>query len=435
VSVSEASRSLWHNRRFRYYWAGQTISQFGDRITELALPLIAVIILRASPAQVGMVTAAVWLPYLISLFVGSWVDQQSKKRRIQVLADVERAIVLLSVPLAYAWGVLSIYQLFAVALLTGLGEVFFHTAYPTVFVNLVPREAYVEANSKLSSTRSLSFIAGPAVGGILIQVVSAPVAVCLDAASFLASALFIGQIPMEEPITGPDQADPLFRRAIQGVRFLLRHRFLRATLACASTVNFFGFVGSALIVLFASRTLGLPAGLIGVAFGVGATGGLAGAIVAPLLARRFGMGRIIIAGSLLFPGALAVPVLAAGPTLVKMIVLAFAEFISGLGVMLFDVNLNSLQTAVTPDDMRSRVAGAFSTINYGVRPFGAVLGGVLGGVIGLRPTLLVAALGGALSCLWLLRSPVRRVRTLGELDFVDPHTGLPLAPEPPAEMS
>jgi MFS family permease len=212
------------------------------------------------------------------------------------------------------------------------------------------------------------------------------------------------------------------------MHFLVHHRFLRATLGCASTVNFFSFMGSALLVLFASRSLGLSAGLIGLAFGIGATGGLVGALSAPRLARRFGTGLMIIIGAIVFPAALAVPVLAAGPTLIKMMVLAVAEFLSGVGVMWFDVNLNSLQASVTPDGMRSRVAGAFSTINYGVRPFGAVIGGLLGTVIGLRPTLIVAAVGGALSCLWLIRSPVRGVGDLVELDAIDPHTGLPLVP-------
>jgi MFS family permease len=136
------------------------------------------------------------------------------------------------------------------------------------------------------------------------------------------------------------------------------------------------------------------------------------------------MGVVILVGAIVFPGAFAVAALATGPTLAKMMVLALGEFVSGVGVMLFDVNLNSLQTAVTPDGMRSRAAGAFSTINYGVRPFGAVVGGLLGATIGVRPTLIIAAVGGALSCLWLLPSPIWRVRGLAELDDVDPHTGL-----------
>jgi MFS family permease len=427
MTVAGSPPSLWRDTRFRSYWAGQAISQFGDRITELALPLIAVVILDASPSQVGLLTAAVWLPYFISLFVGSWVDHQQKKRRLLVAADLARAGVLISLPLAYAFDVVTLAQLFVVALLTGLGEVFFNTAYPTVFVNLVPREAYIDANSKFSTTRSASFIAGPAVGGLLIEILTAPVAVLVDAVSFLASAFLIGRIPMTERELDLDETASLWRRSIEGMRFLLRHRFLRSTLACASTVNFFSFVGSALLVLFASRALGLSAGLIGTAFGIGATGGVMGALIAPRLARRFGMGVIIIIGAIIFPAALAVPVLATGPTLAKMAVLAAAEFVSGVGVMLFDVNLNSLQTSVTPDGMRSRVSGAFSTINYGVRPLGAVVGGLLGTVIGLRPTLIVAAVGGALSCLWLLRSPVRSVRSLRDVDGIDPYTGLPAA--------
>jgi MFS family permease len=389
--------------------------------------LIAVVTLKASPAQVGLLTAAVWLPYLVSLLVGSWVDHQRQKRRLLVIADLARAAVLVSLPLAYAFGVVSLFQLFALALLTGLGQVFFNTAYPTVFVDLVPRAAYIEANSKFSTTRSVSFIAGPAVGGLLIQILTAPVAVIVDAVSFLASAFLVGRIPMTEAELEVDTSVSLWRRAIEGMRFLVHHRFLRVTLASATTVNFFSFVGSALLILFASRTLGLSAGLIGTAFGIGATGGLVGALAAPRLAQRFGIGTIIIAGAIIFPAALAVPVLAAGSTLAKMIVLAFAEFLSGVGVMLFDVNLNSLQTSVTPDGMRSRVSGAFSTINYGVRPFGAVVGGLLGSTIGLRPTLIMAAVGGALSCLWLLPSPIKRVRGLPELDAIDPYTGLPAA--------
>jgi MFS family permease len=434
VTTTAPPASLWRDARFRSYWAGQAISQFGDRVTELALPLIAVVILKASPAQVGLLTAAVWLPYLISLLVGSWVDHQRQKRRLLVIADLARAVVLMSLPIAYAFRAVTLLQLFAVALLTGLGQVFFNTAYPTVFVNLVPREAYIDANSKFSTTRSISFIAGPAVGGLLIQILTAPVAVIVDAISFLASAFLVGRIPMTERELHVDDSVSLWRRAIEGMTFLVHHRYLRVTLACATTVNFFSFVGSALLVLFASRTLGLSAGLIGTAFGIGATGGLVGALAAPRLAERFGMGTIIIAGAIIFPAALAVPVLAAGPTLAKMSVLAIAEFFSGVGVMLFDVNLNSLQTSVTPDGMRSRVAGAFSTINYGVRPFGAVVGGVLGSGIGLRPTLIVAATGGALSCLWLLPSPIRRVKGLAELDAIDPYTGLS-APGDPSSVS
>ncbi len=169
------------------------------------------------------------------------------------------------------------------------------------------------------------------------------------------------------------------------------------------------------MILFASRELGLGAGAIGLAFGIGATGGLVGAVAAPRLAGWLGVGPVICFGAVVFPLPIALIPLAHGPLLADMVLLGAAEFLSGFGVMCFDVNLNSLQASVITDDVRSRVAGAFSTINYGIRPIGAVLGGVLGSTLGLRPTLVVAAVGGALSVLWLLPSPIARVRDLADV--------------------
>jgi len=423
---------LHDNRRFRRFWAAQAISQFGDRVSELALPLLAVGLLSATSAQIGLLTAAIWLPYLVSFFVGGWVDQCRRKRRIMVGADLARAAVLVSLPVAWWLDALSLPQVLLVALLNGFGEVFFYTAAPSVFVSLVPRELYLPANSRLSSTRSASFIAGPALGGVLVQVLTAPVAVLADAVSFLASAFLVGRIPptnadretddRETPSTNAEAADdfdPGGRRMLQGLRFLAGHRYLRASLACAATVNFFSLIGSTLLVLFASRTLGLSAGLIGLAFGLGAIGGLLGALVAPRLAQRFGIGTVAIVGAFVYPAAFAIPALAGGPTALAVGVLVVAEFIGSFGVMLFDVNLNSLQATLIPDAMRSLVAGAFSTVNYGVRPLGALTGGLLGTTIGLRPTLVVAAVGGAASCLWLWHSPIRQVWALTDLDAVD----------------
>jgi MFS family permease len=417
-------RSLLYEARFRSYWIGQTISQFGDRVTELALPLIAVTMLAASPGEVGLLTAAVWLPSLVSLFVGSWVDHQHHKRRVLVIADLLRAAILLTLPVAYAFDSVTLPQLFAVALLTGLASVFYNTAYSPVFVNLVPRESFMEANSLFSSTRSVSYIAGPAVGGVLIQILTAPLAVLVDALSFIASAALTGRIALTEEKPQVDEEVTLWRRSVDGMKFLVRHRFLRASLACCATGNFFAMVGSALLVLFASRSLGLSAGLIGAAFAVGATGGLVGAVLAPRLANAFGVGMIIIVGAIVYPAGFAVAALAGGPTPWRMAAVAGAEFVTGVGVMLFDVNLNSLQACVTPDAMRSRVSGAFTTINYGVRPLGAVIGGVLGTTVGVRPTLVVAAVGGSLAFLWLVWSPIRGVRRLADLDDIDPYTGV-----------
>ncbi|MFE2430393.1 MFS transporter [Streptomyces sp. NPDC059373] len=406
--------SLWRDRRFRRFWAGQSISQLGDRITELALPLIAVGALRASANQVAWLTALIWTPNLLAIVLGAWVDHQIHKRRLMVLADLVRAAVLLSLPAASLLGTVTLGQLYAVALLTGAAGVLFNTAYPPFFAHLVPRSSYVDANSKLSASRSASYVAGPAIGGALVQALTAPVAVVVDALSFLASAVMVGRVSIDEPSAADDQAAPsLLRRSREGLAFVVRHPVLRASLGCATTVNFFTFVaGSGLIVLFSSRNLGLSAGFIGVAFGIGATGALLGAVMAPKVSRHLGLGRTIAVGAVLFPAPIAIAAAAGGPLWARAGALAAAEFLSGVGVMLFDVNLNSLQADVIPDGMRSRVAGAYSTINYGIRPMGAILGGVLATLVGLRATLLIAAVGGALSLLWLLPSPIPRIHSL-----------------------
>ncbi len=421
---------LRSNPDFRSYWAGYAVSQFGDRISELALPLIAIVILHASTAEVGLLTAAVWAPYMCALVVGAWVERQANKRAVQIAADLARAAILLSLPVAYWLGHLSLAQLFAVALLTGLGEVFFNTAASNVFAQLVEQPAYVDASSKLSAVRSTSSLTGPAVGGLLIQVLTAPVAVIVDALSFVVSAICIGRITSLRKAAMPGKEEgSVLRAAGEGVGFVFRHRYLRSSLSCVSTLNFFSFVGTSVVVLFASRELHLSAGLIGLSLGMGASGGLIAALLAPRIGRVFGTGPTILWGAAIYASSFAIIAVAFGPTIGRVAWLAGAEFASGVGVMLFDVNLNAIHVSVTPDDMRSRTAGAFSSINYGVRPLGAIMGGVLGGFIGIRATLLVAAIGGLASIVWLITSPIRSVHDMAELTTVDPLTGMSL-PDP-----
>jgi predicted MFS family arabinose efflux permease len=308
--------------------------------------------------------------------------------------------------------------LFLVALLAGAGQVLSMAAYQSFFVTLVDRDHYVDANSRMSIGRSASFVGGPTIGGWLVQLLGAPVAVLADAASFLVSAYFLSRIPATRAPVRPDR--PSFRADVRdGLRYVLRHPYLRAALACVTTVNFFTFIAQALGVLFASRTLGLSPGLLGLAFGLGALGGFLGAVLTPRLSRRYGVGRVLLVGSILFPAPVAVMALAGGPHWLAATIVAVGEALLSAGVMLFDINLNAVQTAVTADAMRSRVAGVFGTINYGARPFGAVVGGLLGNWLGVRPTLFVAAVGGTLCCLWLLPSPIPRIRSISEIEHPD----------------
>ncbi|MEU8226868.1 MFS transporter [Kribbella sp. NPDC048915] len=406
---------LWRDRRFRTFWSAQGVSEFGDRITELALPLIAVTMLDASPSQVGFLTAAVWLPNLASLFIGAWVDRRPDKRPLMIAADLIRTVVLLTLPVAYWLDLLTLGHLYVIAILAGTAHVMFNTAYAAFFVRLVAREDYLEANSKLSATRSISFMGGPALGGLLVQWLTAPFAMIADALTFVFSAIQLSRLDVEPAVT-EESSEPLLRRAAAGMRYVLKHPYLRPGLACATTVNFFNLISLALLVLFASRNLGLSAGVIGVALGIGASGGLLGAVSASPLSRRLGAGPVIAFGAVVFPGSVAIAALADGPTWVKAAALAVAEFVGAFAVMCFDVPLNSLEAAVVHEHMRSRVAGAFSTINYGIRPLGAVVGGFLGTWIGVRETLLVSAAGGLLSVLWLIGTPIIRARELTGLE-------------------
>jgi MFS family permease len=413
--------ALLRERNFRSFFVAHAVSQFGDRISELAFPLMAILVLKATAGEVAVLTAVVWLPNLASVFVGAWIDRQPHKKRILVAADLARAALLVTLPIAYAFDAVTLVQLYAVALLTGAGAALFNTTYPAFFVLLVKREDYIGANSLLSTSRSASYVAGPALGGVLVQALTAPIAVLVDAVSFLVSATFIGRTGRQRlpsvPAGHDSEPGRILHDARDGLMFTLRHPVLRGVLGCCTTANYFTFVGStALIVVYASRILHLSSGLIGLSFGVGAVGGLLGGVTAPALSRRFGIGAMVAVGGILFPASVAIVTLAGGSVLARAGILALAEFVSGIGVMWFDINLNSVMSIVIPDHLRARVAGAFSAVNYGVRPVGALTGAVLSGLVGLRPTLWVAAVGGPLCVLWLVGNPVLRARTLGDLE-------------------
>jgi MFS family permease len=396
---------------FRRFWLGETISLFGDQITLIALPLAAVLVLDASPAQMGYLGAASLAPNLFfALHAGAIVDRRGKRRQTMIAADLGRALLLATIPVAYAFDVLTIAQLYAVAFLTGTLSVFFFVSYSTLFVSMVPRERYVEANSLLAGSRAFSFVAGPSVGGVIIQILSAPYALAADAASFLMSAYFLNSIRPDEPPT----EDAAHGRVTDGLRFIWRTPTLLASLLSSATINFFNFVFFALFILYATRSLHVRPGVLGLVLGAGAIGGLLGSIVTTRLSRRIGVGPVVVLGSFLFPIPLLLVPLAGGPKPVVLALLFLAEFGSGLGVMIFDISLASIFQAVVPDRLRARFSGAYTFVNYGVRPLGALVGGALGSTIGLRPTLWIGAAGAIVGGLFLLPSPMPRIHALPE---------------------
>lgn len=383
---------------------------FGDQVTSLALPLVAVLVLRSGAAQMGILTALVWLPSLLfGMHMGAWADRHGHRRRKMIGADIGRAVLLGSVPVSYALGVLTIWQLYAVAFAAGTLSVLFTVCNPALFVAIVPAGQYVEGNSLVYGSRALSFVSGPSAGGVLVQLLTAPLAIVADALSFVGSAFFLSRInPAEAPATEPE------RRALTaGVRFIRNSPIVRSSLVAISFVNFFDFVFLALFVLYATRSLHIRAGLLGLVLGAGAVGGVVGAVITKRLTTWLGAGWVYTFASLVFTAPLVLVPLASGGERQILVMLFSAEFISGLGLMALDISIGAIFAEVIPDKVRSRVNGAFQMVNYGTRPLGALAGGFLGAQIGLRPTLWIATVGATTGFLWLVRSPLARFRLRG----------------------
>ena len=406
----EAPQPLTRQPLFVRFWIGQSISVFGDQISALAIPLTAVLALQASAFEVGILTAMAWLPHLVfSLPAGVWIDRRAHRRRNMIVVDILRAAALATIPVAWWLGALTMWQLVAVAFAVGALTVVFDLSNASFFVALVHRSQYVDANSKFSTTRSLSYIAGPSTAGFLVQVLTAPVAIAADALSFVVSALALRGVKVNEPEVEP--SDSSARADLkEGFRYLAHEPVLRASVACTSIINFFSFFVFAIFVLYASRTLGLSAGVIGVVLGAASIGALAGALIAPRVGRRLGIGRAVVLGAVLFPAPMALFPLAHGDAWFAASLLLAGEFLASVGVMIFDVNQNSLMLMLIPHEVRSRVVGVSRFFNYGTRPFGALLGGVLGSAIGLRPTLWLGVLGCLLGVFFLLASPMPQMR-------------------------
>jgi MFS family permease len=406
-AIGQRIPPLLRQRQFRQYWAGQTISMFGDQISGIAIPLIAVLTLRASAADMGYLTALVWLPSLLfGLHAGAWVDRRGRRRAAMIGADLGRLALLLTLPLSWILHVLTMPQLFGVAFGVGVLSVVFNVANSALFVAVVPADQYLEGNSLVYASRALSFVGGPSIGGLLVEVLSAPLAVVADALSFLGSALCLRRIdPVEPP------ADRSGKGSVTaGARFIAGSPIVRASLTGVAVINFFNLMFSALYLLFAVRDLHLTAGLIGVILGAAAFGGVIGAAITTKLADRAGVGLAYVLGCLLFTAPLMLVPLAGGPKLLVIGTLFTAEFISGFGVMVLDISIGAIFAAVIPDQLRSRVSGAFQAVNYGTRPAGALLGGLLGAELGLRPALWIATGGAVLGFLLLLPSPLPAYR-------------------------
>ncbi|MEV0522605.1 MFS transporter [Streptomyces sp. NPDC050439] len=408
---------LWRDADFRRLWSGQTASQLGAQAGQVTLPLVAVLALDVGAGQLGALRAVEQAPILLfSLIAGAWVDRR-RARDVMVVADLGRAVALAAIPLAYLLGVLGMPALLVVAFLVGVLSVFFDVAYQASLVRLLRRDQLLRGNSALEGSRSAAQIGGPALGGALVSLFSAPVATLAAAFAFAVSFVSIRRIRHQEvlPPRTPSDAPPSdrpagVRRQIQeGLRFVVGNPSLRSV-GLASALFQFSFAAVMTVyLLFLPRELHLSGLAVGLALAAMGPGAVVGSLLAARLPERFGYGRVVVASAVLADGVmLCVPALH-GSTAVTIASLMAINFVFGVFGQLVNVTLMAVRQAVTPVPMQGRVVATINFVGMGLTPVGSLLGGFLAGVWGLRTSLILTAVCLALSPLFMALSPLARL--------------------------
>jgi MFS family permease len=411
------SRGLLRDRDFLKLWTGQTISAFGTQVTNLAVPIVAAVTLRVSPFDFGLLGTLEFLPFvLIGLPAGVWVDRL-RRRPILIAADLGRAAGLLSIPLAAAIGVLTIWHLFVVVFANGCLTVLFDVAYQSYLPSIVEPGQLVEGNAKLELTRTTSQRLGPGLAGLLIGVLTAPFAIVIDAASDVVSALFVAWIGRSEPaLAARDEGAaprPSMRADIAaGLRFVTGDRVLRALALSVALGYLFSTIADSILILHLVTERGVGAGLIGLALTIGSVGVISGALVANRLTRRLGVGPVIVLAAVgesvsWLPVAFAPDALLFAGLTATIVALSFFS-------VLWNVNAVSLRQAIAPVRMRGRVTATMRFISWSTIPVGTTLGGFLEGVIGLHNTIVLGAVGGIVTFVPVVLSPIRHIRAVPE---------------------
>ena len=434
----EPARSLFRHRDFMLLWTGQSVSEIGSAVTIVALPFAAVVLLHATTFQVGLLSAAGTACFLLVALPAGLVVDRVAKRRLMIVCDASRALIIGSVVVAAALGVLTMAQLFVVAFLAGLATVFFDVAYQSYVPSLIAREQLHDGNGKLGATQAFSEVVGPGLGGALFGLLRAG-ALAADAISFAVSTATLLMIRAREPRpysqareTGaarrsrgarknrreqPEQAPKrdglagLRRELLAGLAFVFRHRVLRKIAACTGTANLFGAMSGALQIIFLVRVLGVSPQAAGLLFSVGSLGGILGGVLSGRLTKWIGSARIIWVSIGVF-GLIPImlPLTEPGPRLVLFPISLFGlTFVA----VVYNIAQLSYRQLITPAELLGRMNAAMRWIVWGTLPLGGLLGGALGGAIGVRPTLWIAVVGEWSAALWVFFSPLRRMRDIG----------------------
>ncbi len=419
----EGASPLRGHGDFRRLWFGQSVSAVGNQVTRLALPLTAVLYLRVSTAEVGLLTSATQLAYLGPMLVFGVMVDRVRKRPLMIATDLGRAAVLAVVPLLAWLGSLDVLVLYAVALVYGCLTVIFELGYRSYLPELVAADDMLAGNSRLQSTASIAQVTGPGVGGLLVQLLGAPLALLADVASFVCSALSLAWIraPDVHPVRDPAAAAGprgVFAEIGGGLRFIYRHRVLRALAGGGAMLNVASTALITIFMVYAARRMSMSGGEIGLVFVGFGVGGVLAALTLRRILKVLGYGRLLLACYLAGPaGALGVPFVA-GPAGVATAEFACLWGLAGFGIVAVNVVSMTLRQVLTPRSLQARVNASFKFLLSALTPVSAAAAGFLGGGFGLHPTLLVCALVMPAAPLWILFSPVRGVRTLADLRSV-----------------
>jgi predicted MFS family arabinose efflux permease len=397
---------LLRNRDFLRLWAGQGISQFGSIISREAVPFAAALTLGASPLQMGILSGAGAAVLVVGLFAGAWVDRVHR-RPVLIGADLARFVLLASIPFAAAIHRLTLLQLYIVQAAAAIFTLLFDSAHQAYVPDLLTSDQLVDANSKLALTQSLAEVSGPGITGVLVQWITAPRAILLDALSYIVSAISLASIGFREPRFQPVPQRRIASEIAEGLRFSWGNPILRSLLTFAAVGAFFlGFYGS-LYILYTVRELRLSTAVIGVIISAGGAANFVGALSAERLVKRFGLGRALTGSALTIGIATLLPPFASGSIRTAAAVLILAQLFDAAWPVL-NVCETSLRQMIAPENLRGRVNSAIHLMFRGCLPLGSLAGGALAEIVGIRATLFLSGTGFLLSSIWLFFSPIRR---------------------------
>jgi len=400
--------NLWGNRDFVRLWASDTVSEFGNQFTQFALPVLAVLAFRATPLQMGALGSLGFVAFpTLGLFVGVWADR-FRKRRIMIVCNVGRLAILGSIPLGFVAGVLSMYQLYLVALLNGVFAVFFDVAYQAYLPLLVERGDLLEGNQKLQSSASAAQVVGPTLAGFLYQLIGGAFTVAVDAVGYTLSAISLASIRKVEPIVDQGRRRSFFVEMKEGIDIVVRNPILKRIAACTATTNLGNTMVATVITIFALNYLKFTPVELGVVGTIGAVGFLVGVLSSGRITRRLGLGvTLALAIGIGFVAMLEPLALRGYP----FVVLSAIAFVLSFEVPLYNINQVSLRQAMTPQPLQGRMNATMRTIVWGTIPVGSVIGGTLGQILGVVNTIYIGGAISGLASLWILLGPVIRLKT------------------------